>query len=201
MKRVLIACDNDPQTGLHDFFDSCSCEAKQICTDNNIGYTSVYPPNLNKHSVIGVMPEHNLCFFAGHGDADGVYNEVGDAVVSKKTTNYNFNGKGFYGIACSCAKNLHPHLKARELKFFVGYIAPYVVRGEREPFVISAMAGLKSFLNGDTLGIAKEKMIAAYNNQIALLDKTDKMAAVDLLHNRESLVFEGDDNLLFSDLQ
>jgi hypothetical protein len=63
------------------------------------------------------------------------------------------------------------------------------------------MAGLKSFLNGDTLGIAKEKMIAAYNNQIALLDKTDKMAAVDLLHNRESLVFEGDDNLLFSDLQ
>lgn len=63
------------------------------------------------------------------------------------------------------------------------------------------MAGLKSFLNGDPLKVAKEKMIATYDNQIATLDTTDPMAAVELVHNKEALVFDGNDDLLFSNLQ
>ena len=65
----------------------------------------------------------------------------------------------------------------------------------------SAIAGLKSFLNGDTLKVAKEKMITTYDTQIAALDITDPMAAVELVHNKEALVFDGNDDLLFSDLQ
>lgn len=201
MDKVLIACNNDPITVLHDFLESCADEAKQICADNGIEYTSVYPPNLSEQNVIGVMPEHQLCFFAGHGDADGIYNEDEEAVVSIHTTNYDFKDKGFYSIACSCAKNLHPHLKSLELQFFVGYNDTFNVRGEREPFVNSAMAGLKSFLNGDTLKVAKEKMITTYDDQIAALDITDPMAAVELVHNKEALVFDGNNDLLFSDLQ
>ena len=49
--------------------------------------------------------------------------------------------------------------------------------------------------------IAKEKMIATYDNQIATLDTTDPMAAVELVHNKEALVFDGNDDLLFSNLQ
>lgn len=147
MGKVLIAYNNDSETVLHDFFESCADEAKQICADNGINYSSVCPPDLNEQSVVGVMPDHHLCFIAAHGDVDGIYNEDAKAVVSIRTTNYNFKDKGLYSVACRCAQNLHPHLKALGLRFFVGYNDTFNIRGEHEPFINSAMAGLKSLLS------------------------------------------------------
>lgn len=195
MGKVLIAYNNDSETVLHDFFESCADEAKQICADNGINYSSVCPPDLNEQSVVGVMPDHHLCFIAAHGDVDGIYNEDAKAVVSIHTTNYNFKDKGLYSIACRCAQNLHPHLKALGLRFFVGYNDTFNIRGEHEPFINSAMAGLKSLLSGENVDIAKEKMLTVYDEQILALDATDPMAAIELVHNREALVFEGDNNL------
>lgn len=200
MANVLIAYNNDSQVGLHDFFDMCADEAKQICANNRIGYSSVCPPNLNEHNVIANMPCHNICVIAGHGDEDGIYNENDDDVVSTHTTNYNFKGKGFYSIACSCAKNLYPNLLKHGLQLFIGYNDTFNVRGDRIPFVISAMAGLNSFLSGDNLETAKQKMLSVYDKQIEYLDQTDPWAAVDLAHDKEALVFEGDDTLVFNDL-
>lgn len=57
------------------------------------------------------------------------------------------------------------------------------------------MAGLKSLLSGENVDIAKEKMLTVYDEQIVALDATDPMAAIELVHNREALVFEGDNNL------
>lgn len=201
MGKALIAYNNDSGTVLHDFLESCADEAKQICADNGIEYMPVCPPSLNEQNVAGAMLDHQLCFIAGHGDADGIYNENDKAVVSTRTTNYNFNGKAFYSVACSCAQNLCPHLKALGLQLFVGYNATFNVRGEREPFVNSAMVGLKSFLSGENVNIAKEKMLAAFDEQIAALDATDPMAAIELAHNKEALVFEGEETLVFSELQ
>lgn len=201
MGKVLIAYNNDSGTVLHDFLESCADEAKQICADSGIDYSSVCPPDLNEQSVVGVMPDHHLCFIAAHGDVDGIYNEDDEAIVSTRTTNYNFKGKGLYGVACLCAQNLHPYLKALGLRFFVGYNDTFNVRGERDPFVNSAMAGLKSFLSGENVEVAKEKMLATYDEQIALLDATDPMAAIELVHNKEALVFDGENTLVFSDLQ
>ena len=195
MGKVLIAYNNDSETVLHDFFESCADEAKQICADNGINYSSVCPPDLNEQSVVGVMPDHHLCFIAAHGDVDGIYNEDAKAVVSIHTTNYNFKDKGLYSISCRCAQNLHPHLKALGLRFFVGYNDTFNIRGEHEPFINSAMAGLKSLLSGENVDIAKEKMLTVYDEQIVALDATDPMAAIELVHNREALVFEGDNNL------
>ena len=200
MGKVLIAYNNDSGTVLHDFLESCADEAKQICADNGIDYSSVCPPDLNEQSVVGVMPDHHLCFIAAHGDVDGIYNEDDEAIVSTRTTNYNFKGKGLYGVACLCAQNLHPHLKVLGLRFFVGYNDTFNVRGEREPFVISAMAGLKSFLSGENADVAKEKMLTTYDEQIVALDATDPMAAIELVHNKEALVFDGEITFVFSDL-
>ena len=201
MGKVLIAYNNDSGAVLHDFLESCADEAKQICADNGIDYSSVCPPDLNEQSVVGVMPNHHLCFIAAHGDADGIYNEDNKAIVSTRTTNYNFKGKGLYSVACSCAQNLHPQSKTLGLQFFVGYNDTFNVRGERDPFVNSAMAGLKSFLSGENVEVAKEKMLATYDEQIALLDARDPMAAIELVHNKEALVFDGENTLVFSDLQ
>ena len=200
MGKVLIAYNNDSGTVLHDFLESCADEAKQICADNGIDFSSACPPDLNEQSVVGVMPDHHLCFIAAHGDVDGIYNEDDEAIVSTRTTNYNFKGKGLYSVACLCAQNLHPHLKALGLRFFVGYNDTFNVRGEREPFVISAMAGFKSFLSGENADVAKEKMLTTYDEQIVALDVTDPMAAIELVHNKEALVFDGDSTLVFSDL-
>ena len=201
MGKVLIAYNNDSGTVLHDFLESCADEAKQICADNGIDYTAVCPPDLDEQSVVGVMPDHHLCFIAAHGDADGIYNQDGEAIVSTRTTNYNFKGKGLYSVACLCAQNLHPHLKALGLRFFVGYNDTFNVRGEHAPFVNSAMAGLKSFLSGESADVTKEKMLTTYDEQIVALDVTDPMAAIELVHNKEALVFDGEDTLVFSDLQ
>ena len=200
MGKVLIAYNNDSGTVLHDFLESCADEAKQICADNGIDYSSVCPPDLNEQSVVGAMPDHHLCFIAAHGDVDGIYNEDDEVIVSTRTTNYNFKGKGLYSVACLCAQNLHPHLKALGLRFFVGYNDTFNVRGEREPFVNSALAGLKSFLAGENADAAKEKMLTTYDEQIVALDATDPMAAIELVHNKEALVFDGDSTLVFSDL-
>lgn len=201
MGKVLIAYNNDSGTVLHDFLESCADEAKQICADNGIDYTAVCPPDLDEQSAVGVMPDHHLCFIAAHGDADGIYNQDGEAIVSTRTTNYNFKDKGLYSVACLCAQNLHPHLKALGLRFFVGYNDTFNVRGEHAPFINSAMAGLKSFLSGKSADVAKEKMLTTYDEQIVALDATDPMAAIELVHNKEALVFDGEDTLVFSDLQ
>ena len=86
----MIAYNNDSRTVLHDFLESCADEAKQICADNGIDYSSVCPLDLNEQSVVGVMPDHHLCFIAAHGDVDGIYNENDEAIVSIRTTNYIF---------------------------------------------------------------------------------------------------------------
>lgn len=198
---MLIAYNNDTKTVLHDFFESCADAAKQICYDNGIEYSSVCPPNLNEQNVIGVIPEQHLCFLAGHGDADGIYNEKGEPVVSTRTTNYNFNGKGFYSVACSCAQNLYPHINAMGARLFVGYKDVLRVKGELEPFVNSAMAGLKSFLAGNSAKEAKEKMLTEFDEQIASLEETNHWAAKFLVHNKEALVFDGENTLTFADLQ
>ena len=201
MGKVLIAYNNDSGTVLHDFLESCADEAKQICADNGIDYTAVCPPDLDEQSVVGVMPDHHLCFIAAHGDADGIYNQDGEAIVSTRTTNYNYKGKGLYSVACLCAQNLHPHLKALGLRFFVGYNDTFNVRGEHAPFINSAMAGLQSFLSGESADVTKEKMLTTYDEQIVALDATDPMAAIELVHNKEALVFEGEGTLVFPDLK
>lgn len=201
MGKVLIAYNNDSGADLHDFFESCADEAKQICVDKGIDYTAVCPPDLDEQSVVGVMSDHHLCFIAAHGDADGIYNQDDEAIVSTRTTNYNFKGKGLYSVACLCAQNLHPHLKTLGLRFFVGYNDTFNVRGQHAPFINSAMAGLKSFLSGESADVAKEKMLTTYDEQIVALDATDPMAAIELVHNKEALVFEGEGTLVFSDLQ
>lgn len=48
MDKVLIAYNNDSTTILHDFLESCADEAKQICADNGIEYSSVYDIKMNK---------------------------------------------------------------------------------------------------------------------------------------------------------
>lgn len=200
MSKILIAYNNDSTTDLHDFFESSGDEARQISVDNQIDYIHICPPDLNKSNIIQNLSDCNICFIATHGDGDGIYNENNEELVSVNTDNYHFNGKCLYTIACSCAQNLLPNLKNCGLSIFVGYRNAFIVRGEREPFITCAMAGLKNLLHGNNLQLSKKLMLETFDKHISDLDACDPFAAMDLLHNKESLIFEGEDSLLLSDL-
>lgn len=193
MKKILIAYNNDSKSELHDFFEYCADEARMFCYENNLDYSFISPPNLNKDNVINSIEKHSICVLAAHGDLNGIYNENDEEIVSIYTINYNFKDKGFYTIACSCAQNLYPQLRQVGLSFFVGYSDKIIVKGDREPFVVSAMSGLKSLMQGNSIEKAKMDMLRCFDEQIKLLDeKEDLWAAAFLLNNKDCLVFEGE---------
>ena len=63
------------------------------------------------------------------------------------------------------------------------------------------MEVLRSFLSGDDLKTAKEKMFRLFDEQISKFDKVDLWSAVELAHNKEALIFEGEDSILLVNLQ
>lgn len=198
MANILIASNNDPNTDLHNFMQSCADEARQICVDNSHHYSIVSVPHFTESGVISPMSSHQICFIAAHGDADGVYNENDTDVVTTRTTNYNFANKGFYSISCSCAQNLYPELMRIGLHIFVGYRAPFYVGDREDAFLDCAIEGLKQLLTGKTKKVASKAMLDKYDEIIETLPFKDRLL---LLHNKENLVFAGDDNCSLEDLE
>lgn len=201
MGKVLIAYNNEPGTVLRDFIELCSDEAKQICIDHMMDYTSICPPDFDEQHVVGGMASHQMSVVVAHGDPYGIYNDKDEDVISTRTTNYSFAEKGLYSIVCLCAQNLLPQLKTVGIKYFIGYEKDFSVVGDRTPFMVSAMSGLRGLLSGEDALHAKERMLKTFDDQIAELDKTNPKAAIVLAHDREALVFFGEDTLTFSDLK
>lgn len=86
------------------------------------------------------------------------------------------------------------------LRFFIGYKDTFNIRGNDEPFVISALSGLKSFLSGDTLKDAYNTMLSVYDEQISHYETEDMWTAIELVHDKEALMFRGEESLRFKDL-
>lgn len=192
---MLIAYNNDTSVKLHDFLESCGDEMKQYCYDHQITGTPLTPPDLTEKNVMLLMEKHDVCFLAAHGDPDGVGNEKDDYVISTHTTNYNLEKKIVYCVSCYCALNLCPCLMQIGAHVFVGYNNTFEVTGDYSPFIISALSGLKLLLSGTNVKTARDQMNQSYDEQIDLMDQAGNVwEAMSLLHNKESLVFEGDDN-------
>ena len=194
MASVLIAYNNDTCVELHDFMESCGDSVMQYCYDKHIDYTPLTPPHLTEDEVMSHMENHHICFIAGHGDDDGIYNEADEDVISTRTTNYNFQNKALYCISCCSAINPCPALMQIGLKLYVGYNAPFEVRGDYSPFLESALSGLRCLLDGDNAKTAKEEMNKIFDEQIDILNQENPWAAISLLHDKEALVFQGDEN-------
>jgi hypothetical protein len=87
------------------------------------------------------------------------------------------------------------------LRLFVGYNSGFGVAGDISPFVESVMSGLSSFLSGNNVATSRNYMNSVFDEQIAILEEINPNAAHLLLHDKEHLVFEGDDDLVFDDLK
>ena len=85
------------------------------------------------------------------------------------------------------------------LKFFVGYKKPFTVGDNENLFRECAMEGLKCILEGKSKAVAYKEMLDIYD-KIIENNNLSWQEEVKLLRNKESLVFEGEDNLSLSDL-
>lgn len=188
MTDILIAYNNHEAVSLHQYLETCADIVKQTCIDNNKSYTPICPPNLTEKNVIEAMESHDICFIAAHGDNNGIYNENNEDIVTTNTTNYSFNGKLFYSVACLCGKNLCPELLRLGAKVFVGYKDVYYVGKEETLFHETAIEGIKCIIEGRNPYQAKDQMMNKYNEAInSAADFHDKII---LLHNWYNLVFE-----------
>ena len=78
---------------------------------------------------------------------------------------------------------------------FVGYNNTFEVKGEHSPFIVSALSGLKMLLAGADVKTAREQMNQSYDEQIDSMDQSGNVwEAMSLLHDKEALVFEGNDD-------
>lgn len=188
--KILIAYDN--RSSGRDFFEGCHDEARDTLVSLKLNYTTISPPDLTEANVIKVMEEHTVCFIAAHGKPDGIYNDSDEDVISTRTTNYNFEGKGLYTISCSCGENLYPELNRIGLQFFVGYNKEFKIRGDIDPFVRSAISGFECILRGMDINEVRAKMSETFDKEIERLRKVGrKLDAIYLLDNKEALVCEG----------
>lgn len=201
MNSILIAFNSCPDDSSHSFFQSCADEARQLCADNNVLSTSKTGDDLAEQSVMQAMENHVLCIFASHGSCDSIVDENGNDVISTKTTNYAFNGKGLYAVSCWCAKGLMPELCRIGLSLFVGYDDEIRFSGDESVFVDCALSGLRSFVAGNRFDQAKADMLSSFDDAIKKAgDSPNPFEKMFLLHDKESLVFCGDPELTFEAL-
>lgn len=200
MTKILVAYNDSQAEDARLFFESCADDVKQCCFDNGLEFTSICSPNLTEENICENIQSHKLCFIAAHGDAYGVYNENDEDVVSTRTTNYGFNGKGFYAVSCSCGQELRGELLRIGLKIFIGYNDEFRIYGNENPFRESAMSGLKHFLSGENIQTSRHAMLEKFDEEIEKLNDFNPMAAQYLLHDKEALVFSGEDDIKISDL-
>lgn len=198
MTDILIAYNSYYADHAHNLYESCADKARQIAYDHQKSFTLLTTPDFTTDHVMTNIADHHVCVIAAHGDADGIYNENGDDVISIHTTNYNCAGKGIYSISCSSAVNLCKHLIQIGAKFFIGYNRPFRFSGA-EPYAEIAMSGLNTLLNGNDLESVRQEMLNKYDAMIAESDP-HSVVKLFLVHNKESLVFAGDSHCRYEDL-
>lgn len=201
MNSILIAFNSSPDDSSHSFFQSCADEARQLCADTNIPCASKTGDDLAEQSIMQAMESHALCIFASHGSCDSIVDENGNDVISTRTTNYAFNGKGLYAVTCWCAQSLMPELCRIGLSLFVGFNDTIRFSGEESVFVDCALSGLKSFVGGKDLEHSRDDMLSSFDKAIeGAQESSNPFEKMFLLHDKESLVFYGAPELTFSDL-
>lgn len=201
MNNILIAYNSWSEDEAHSFFQSCADEVRQVCADISLGCTIKTGDELTEPIIMQSMVSNSLCVFAAHGSSDSIVNENDDEVISTRTTNYVFNGKGLYAISCNCALSLLPELSRIGILMFVGYDNVFLFSGDEGVFVDCALSGFRSFAGGKSFRQAQADMLASFDEAIRKAeDCSNPFEKMLLLHDKESLVFYGAAELFFSDL-
>ena len=168
----------------------------------HLQFVHIYASFHKPYKYLQHLFDCQVCVIANHGDARSIDGDNGD-LVSVDTNNKAFFGKLLYAISCTCAKELKDSLVSEGLRSFWGYDNELNVWYGYPQYARSALAGIKSLMDGNSIKEAKEHMLTQYNKDIAELEAQypdhPELAAA-LLDNREALVVYGDDDLTLSDL-
>ena len=201
--RLLIVYNNDSSDGASLHFSFCGEEMELESEERGIDKVVVTPPEMTYEKMVEHLPACQVCFVASHGDERSIANEKNEDIVSLDTPNDIFCGKLLYAVSCRCGKLLKDGLVDKGLRSFWGFESDLKFWSGYPQFSQSALAGIKSLMDGKTLCEAKSDMLAKYDEGIAELMKVkdNPFLAADLYDNKEALVVYGDDNMVLSDLE
>lgn len=201
MNSILIAYNSCPNDDAHNFFQSCADEVRQACANIGLGCTIKTGEELTEQVIIQSMYSNSLCVFASHGSSDSIFNENNEEVISTRTTNYVYSGKGLYAISCGCASALLPELSKIGISMFVGYENDFSYSGDEGVFVDCALSGFRSLVVGKPFKQVQSDMLASFDDAIRNAeDSSNPFEKMFLLRDKESLVFHGAPELTLSDL-
>ena len=186
MNSILIAYNSCPNDDAHNFFQSCADEVRQACANIGLGCTIKTGEELTEQVIIS---------------SDSIFNENNEEVISTRTTNYVYSGKGLYAISCGCASSLLPELSKIGISMFVGYENDFSYSGDEGVFVDCALSGFRSLVVGKPFKQVQSDMLASFDDAIRNAeDSSNPFEKMFLLRDKESLVFHGAPELTLSDL-
>lgn len=190
MTKVLIAFDNHVENDVRNLFMTCAEVAQKISSSMGASYTMVDSNSLDEAHVCGGMADNDVCVIAAHGTVDSIQNNLNEEIISKKTTNYNLEGKCLYTVACLAGQVLGEFLVRHNLKLFVGYEKEFrfVENEDMQLFAQPALAGLTSLLRGENKDAIKSTIINAYRTAINNCTDIHPFAKPSLVYDMESLV-------------
>lgn len=201
--RLLIAYNNDSADGDATHFAFCGEEMEIEADVRKIDKVVLTPPEMTHAHLIEYMPTCQVCFVASHGDAKSIANEKNEDLVSVRYDNSVFSGKMLYAVSCYCGTELKDHLVQIGLRSFWGFEKELKFWGGYPQYSQSALAGIKSLLDGKNLKEAKTLMLAKYDEGVAELEKVidNPLLAADLYDDKEALVVYGDEDFVLTDLE
>ena len=201
--KYLIAYNNDTADATGGHFAFCGEEMELETEERGLEHVVLNPPNMGNQHLLQHLPVCQVCFIANHGDAKSIEGSNGD-IISTNTDNTQFLGKLLYAVSCLCGKELKDSLIKVGIASFWGYDNELKLWYGYPQYARSCMAGIKSLMDGKTIKDAKADMLKQYNNDIAELETLypeNPILSALLLHNRESLVIYGNDELKLADLK
>ena len=169
-----------------------------VSVNNTYLSDSITKQNLSEKMSL-VNSEPFLCFWYGHGKADGF--RIADEDVVTTTENYYvFSNALIYTFSCLNGKDLADVIMANKAKAFVGYTdyanCPYGIDDITTEIVMSFIS---AFLSGKTVNESKADLELSYDNAI-YNESLDVLQRQLFQTNRDNLVVKGDGSLVINDI-
>ncbi|MCL2246957.1 MAG: hypothetical protein FWC10_07590 [Lentimicrobiaceae bacterium] len=202
IKTILLYDNKDATLGM--FFELCADKFRHL---HNVIYkqdisTEHNSDNCKKTTIESVLSAYNSSNFLFvsflHGSEDAMY-VSSEEIVSANNAHF-FKNAFCYTFSCYCGKKLSNILLKNDVGVFWGYKdKAYSCHGYEDDFAELAVLGLTHFLQEDSIDSAFIKAKEAYTKKADDLYKDNMLVAAYLLHNRDSMIIEGNKYMTVSD--
>jgi len=205
MINTILAYDNQ-DIDLGDFFEKCALMTMNSI-NSNFNVTEINSRCLNeltiqiKTEIINTKPFLFISFT--HGSEIELLKGGTTPFISDTLNSSCLRNSFAYCFACYSGNKLGALLVENGAKTFVGYNGELKIQkffGAFEYFIVCATSGIVSFLLGESINNAVDKMKEKYTECVDLFYQKDMVIASWFMEHRDAIVLLGDSKLSMFDL-